>query len=92
MWEGDLGHDRYEGSLADVAGLAAHVGPRDDQPTGPCSCQVGVIGHDRGVQGRVQHWVAPLRNVQLGWLVLLHELGPHIPARRKTQGETYTGT
>ena len=92
MQEGDLGHDGYEGGLADVAGLAPHVGPRDDQPTGPRGCQVGVIGHDRGVQGRVQHWVAPLHNVQLGCLVLLHELGPHIPVRRETQGEKHTGT
>lgn len=75
----DLSHDGNEGGLADVAGLAPHVGTCDDQSTwAPCG-QVCVIGHNRGVKSHIQNWVAALDNAQLCWLVFTHKLWPSVP-------------
>ena len=45
----DLRHDSNEGSLAYIAGLAAHVGPCDDQGTGALCGQVCVVGYHRAI-------------------------------------------
>lgn len=79
---GDLGHDSYEGSLANVAGLAPHIGAGDDQgPRASCR-QLCVIGDHWGVQSHIQHGVPPLHYVELGRRTLIYKAWPHIPAAR----------
>ena len=75
----NLSHYCYEGSLADVAGFAAHIGSSNDQGAGAPAGQVGVIGHDRAVQGNIQHWVAALDNPQLGWFISVNKCWPSVP-------------
>ena len=90
-----LGHDDDERDLADVGGLARHVGPGDDQKAVAAAVQVDVVGNEALGKGHPLHHgvsaVADLDCVAVvdggaAVVVLLGHLGKGRPSRRDRPG------